>query len=173
MDQTNHFAAMQLAWNPSGLCLVVSVTGKTTPTIADAGDPFRSDHIRVWIDTRDTQTVHRATRFCHSFLLLPVGHEDDPTLPMIRQYPIGRANEDAPLIDVDDILQESTVTKTGYELRTWFPAESLNGYDPDSQSRLGFYISIHDGELGTQYLTVGDEFPFETDPSLWSSLELL
>ena len=59
-----------------------------------------------------------------------------------------------------------------YLLEAWFPAESLVGYDPDAHRQLGFYVVVRDAELGEQFLTVGREFPFEYDPSLWQMLEL-
>ncbi len=31
---------------------------------------------------------------------------------------------------------------------------------------------MKDAELGEQFLTVGREFPYDHDPSLWSTLEL-
>jgi hypothetical protein len=52
------------------------------------------------------------------------------------------------------------------------PAAVLHGYDPEQHPRLGFFYSIRDDELGEQVLSVGPEFPFWDDPSLWSVLEL-
>ncbi len=57
-------------------------------------------------------------------------------------------------------------------MRFWTPAECLQGYDRDSNPLLGFYYAVKDAELGEQFLTVGREFPFDHDPSLWSTLEL-
>jgi hypothetical protein len=48
----------------------------------------------------------------------------------------------------------------------------LNGFDPEANPLLGFYYFLRDAELGEQFLTVGHEFPFPHDPSLWSTLEL-
>lgn len=66
----------------------------------------------------------------------------------------------------------SRATRSGYELEIWTPAECLQGYDRDSNPLLGFYYAVKDAELGEQFLTVGREFPFDHDPSLWSTLEL-
>jgi hypothetical protein len=38
--------------------------------------------------------------------------------------------------------------------------------------RLGFCYAVMDRELGWQTFTVGPEFPFAEDPSLWGTLEL-
>jgi hypothetical protein len=35
------------------------------------------------------------------------------------------------------------------------------------------YYHIRDQELGDQFLSVGWEFPFADDPSLWAVLELV
>ena len=60
----------------------------------------------------------------------------------------------------------------GYLLEAFIPARVLTGFDPQENPRLGFYYHVHDAELGDQFLTVGREFPFAEDPSLWSTLEL-
>jgi hypothetical protein len=57
-------------------------------------------------------------------------------------------------------------------LEAWLPASVLNGFDPAAQPQLGFYYSVVDAELGLQALSVGDDFPYASDPSLWSVLLL-
>ena len=66
----------------------------------------------------------------------------------------------------------SDIRDDGYLLEAWLPAESLTGFDPETHRQLGFYLVVRDAELGEQFLTVGREFPFEYDPSLWQVLEL-
>ena len=68
---------------------------------------------------------------------------------------------------------QAAVTKTGYRLEGWLPASVLHGFDPESQSRLGFYYALRDSEFGEQFLSVGQDFPYAIDPSLWSTLELV
>ena len=52
------------------------------------------------------------------------------------------------------------------------PAEALNGFDPDTNRRLGFAYQVTDPDRGDQFLGVGREFPVAEDPSLWATLEL-
>ena len=59
-----------------------------------------------------------------------------------------------------------------YSLAAWLPAETLHGYDPEANPRLGFFYRFRAGGA-EQYLTVGQEFPITYDPSLWSTLELI
>ena len=42
-----------------------------------------------------------------------------------------------------------------------------------SESGLGFTYFVFDRELGQQYFSMGSEFPFASDPSLWGTLELV
>jgi hypothetical protein len=60
----------------------------------------------------------------------------------------------------------------GYRLEAWLPGDALTGFDPQANPLLGFYFYVRDAELGEQFLSVGHEFPFAHDPSLWSTLEL-
>ena len=49
---------------------------------------------------------------------------------------------------------------------------ALNGFDPDTNRRLGFAYQIADHVHDDQFLGVGREFPLGENPSLWSTLEL-
>ena len=60
----------------------------------------------------------------------------------------------------------------GYVLEALIPAEALTGWGPVDHPRLGFAFAVYDRELGVQTYTIGTEFPFESDPSLWATLEL-
>ncbi len=172
IDGTPQFATLELAWNPQGLAIKVSVTGKSRLPKCNPDSIGNSDRIHIWIDTRDTQNVHRASRFCHQFVLLPCGEGSKGEAACIHQLPIARAKEDSPEIDADSILMENVLSKTEYEVTCWFPAETLTGFDPEAQSRIGFYLNVIDTELGKQPMTVDEEFPFDADPSLWVSLDM-
>lgn len=172
LDAAPGFAALHAAWNPGGLALSVAVRGKSGPPRCNPERPTTSDGLQVWIDTRCTQNVHRATRFCHYFCLLPGGGGTDGTRPVGMQLPVPRAREDAALCDSGDLRVMSEVRSDGYRLDAWLPAGALHGFDPESQPRLGFYYAVLDSELGTQVLSVGEDFPYSSDPSLWGMLEL-
>jgi len=169
LDGLPEFATWRVAWHEEGLALDVTISGKTEPVRCNPLDPATSPGVHVWIDTRGTQNVHRATRFCHRFALLPVGrHKQQPT---VTALPIGQGREGGSL-DASAVRIASQLREDGYRVRAWFPADSLTGYDPQSHARLGFYGIVRDAELGLQTLTVGNDFPYESDPSLWQTLEL-
>jgi hypothetical protein len=172
MEKSPEFAKLAMAWNPGGIAIEVTVTGKTQKPFAIPEAIPSSDAVHIFVDTRDTQSQHRGSRFCHYFVAMPTGGGDDGLQPCARQLPVARAREDAPEVDIESLLVETTVLEDGYRLAVWFPEEALHGFDTTSQRRLGFMLAINDTELGTQTLTVGTEFPFEADPSLWVSLEL-
>lgn len=166
------FGEVRLAWNDRGLGITVSVDGKTHPPVGDPEKLGRSDGIRLWIDTRCTQNVHRASRFCHQFEVLPVGGGEDGMQPVATMWPVARANDDPPEVDSDLLPIQADISKTGYWLEAWFPVDALNGFDPVEQPRLGFTYALNDTERGLQCLSFGNEFPVDTDPSLWCTLEL-
>jgi hypothetical protein len=173
LDERSPFADLKLAWNAGGLGVSVVVAGKRRPPQCDLRQPTESDGLQVWIDTRDTQTIHRASRFCHHFCVLPTGGGRKKQTPVAVQLPIARAKEDAPLVESAAIPVFAELRSDGYRLDVWIPAEALNGFDPESVPRLGFFYLLRDSEAGDQTLTVGDEFPYPHDPSVWSTLELV
>jgi len=172
LDKVTPFAEMRLAWNEKGLGIAVEVGGKKRPPECPHQTPESGDGLRVFLDTRNTQNIHRASRYCQQFFLFATGGGSQGTDPWAVQVPILRAREEAPCANVAEIDLAASISKTGYVLEAWLPASVLYGYDPESQPRLGFHYALHDGELGDQYLAVGPEFPFAVDPSLWSTLEL-
>lgn len=155
---------LQAAWNAEGMAFSAHVRGKSKPPQGTMVNPLAAEGLQLWIDTRGTQNVHRASRFCHHFCLLATGGG--------VQLPIPRAREESPLAKPGDMQVSVARVKHGYDLTAWIPEKALHGFDPDASPRLGFYARLRDSELGDRYLTVGPEFPFATDPSVWCTLEL-
>ena len=173
LEGVSPFASVRLAWNARGLGVTVVVQGKQQPVAYRPGVPELSDGVALWIDTRPTQNVHRATRYCHQFWLQARGGGPKQAEPLAAAVPIARARENPPeRSTAGEVLVAGEVVKGGYWLDAWLPAEMLHGFDPDSNPRLGFSYLVQDQELGEQGLTVGAEFPVSYDPSLWSTLEL-
>ncbi|MEK6260725.1 MAG: hypothetical protein AABP62_19165 [Planctomycetota bacterium] len=173
LDSTPGFADVRLAWNDSGLGLSVDVRGRTRRLKCSSDNPSVSDGLHVWIDTRNTQTVHRATKFCHQFSLLPSGGGRTEADPLAISIPLARAREETLLADTSLIQMQSEVRPEGYWLDAWLPAEALVGFDPSQHPQLGFHYVVRDSELGEQTLAVGSEFPYASDPSLWQTIELI
>jgi hypothetical protein len=173
MDERKNFADVRLAWNELGLGLQVEVTGKDALPEANASRLRSSDGVTFWIDTRDARTSHRASRYCHQFHLLPSGGGPDSDEPVFSQMKINRALQDAPLCNSSSVPFRSIRTRHGYILEAFLSAAVLNGFDPEQNPRLGFDYVVKDTELGEQVLSVGADFPYWEDPSLWSVLELV
>lgn len=173
LDDKKNYADIRMAWNENGIAVQSVITGKDQLPVADAAKPKFSDGLTIWIDTRGDRTSHRASRYCHQFHLLPTGGGTEKDEPALLQVKINRALADAPHCDPASVPFRSHHLKTGYRLEAFFPAAALTGFDPEDHPRLGFYYAVRDGELGEQVLSVGSEFPYADDPSLWGILELV
>jgi hypothetical protein len=173
MDASRNFADVRIAWTDFGLGVQVEVRGKEQAPQGDETRPRGSDGLTIWIDTRDARTAHRASRYCHQFHLLPSGGGSDRDEPVCVQAKINRALADAPTTPANSVLVRTAHRKSGYRLEAFFAATALYGFDPDQNRRLGIYYVVRDAELGEQVLSVGPEFPYWEDPSLWSVLELV
>jgi hypothetical protein len=173
LDGRADFADLRLGWNELGLGVQVTVTGKSQPPAGDSDRPRTSDGLTLWIDTRDARASHRASRYCHQFHFLPAGGGPDKDQPAFSQSKINRALQDAPLCSPADVAFRCERLKKGYRLEAFLPAAVLTGFDPEQHPRLGLFYHLRDAELGDQFLSVGHEFPFTDDPSLWEPLELV
>ena len=173
LDEATNFADVRLAWNDFGLAVQVEVKGKSQPAVGDADKPNAADGLRLWVDTRDARAGHRASRTCHQFAFCPAGGGADKDEPFFAQSKINRALQDAPLANAADVPFRAHRVKGGYRLEAFLPAAVLAGFDPAEHPRLGVYYCVRDQELGDQFLSVGWDFPFADDPSLWAVLELV
>lgn len=166
------FADLRGAWSEAGLCFTVRVTGKKQPPWCRPTRLEDSDGLHLWIDTRDTHNIHRASRFCHGFVFMPAGGGRRLDEPLAAPMLINRAREN-PKPVAEKVLQARSEQRIdGYLLEARIPAAALTGFDPEEHPRLGFSYAVVDRELGWQTFSVGREFPFVEDPSLWGTLEL-
>jgi len=173
MDGKQNFADVRLAWNETGLAIEVTVSGKDSPPVGDAAKPRLSDGLSLWIDTRDSRTSHRASRFCHQFHFLPSGGGPDRDEPAVVQMKIHRAAQDAPLADPGAIPLRGRIRGKGYRLAAYLPVDVLAGFDPEQNPRIGFFYVLRDAELGEQSLSAAGDLPYAEDPTLWQVLELV
>jgi hypothetical protein len=172
LDDAPSFATIRAGWNEEGIGFRVEVGGKKMPPADVPHEPAESDGVQFWLDTRNTQTIHRATRFCHRFAFLPGEQGKSGPAASAHQLAIPLAKEDPPFNKAGLLKAAAQIGAGGYVLDAWIPADTLVGYDPEANPLLGFYYVVRDAELGEQFLAVGRDFPFDHDPSLWSTLEL-
>jgi hypothetical protein len=167
------FADLRLAWSERGLALSVVVEGKKQPPWCRDSKIEDSDGVQLWIDTRNTQNIHRAGRFCHRFAFLPAGSGRRLEEPVAALLAINRAKESPREIDARALRIRAEQIRGGYRLEVHIPAESLTGFNPADHPALGFSYAVIDRELGWQTFTVGRDLPFTEDPSLWGTLDLV
>lgn len=173
LESHEPWAEVRAAWNPRGLGIQAEISGKAGPIVRDEILPDASDGLHLWIDTRDTRDIHRASKYCHRFsaILVPQGAAKLGVDVQFRK--INRASADPPWLKTNRVLTSAERTTGGWRLELFFPAESLHGFDPDVNRRLGFCWIVTDPSRGDQFLGVGRDFPVAEDPSLWATLELV
>jgi len=166
-------AEVRAAWSEQGLTFSFFVAGKKQPPWCRTSRPDDSDGVQLWIDTRDVHNVHRASRFCHRFLFLPIGGGSRLDKPWGQWLPIHRAREQPGAIPPAQVKARSELTADGYLLEMFLGAGALTGFDPAEHPRLGFQYAVTDRELGEQTFAAGSPMPYQEDPSLWATLELV
>lgn len=93
-------------------------------------------------------------------------------LPVAQWLPIHRSREDPKPVTAQTLCVRSEQRVDGYVLESHIPAAALTGFDPEQFGQLGFCYAVADRELGWQTFSVGSEFAFAEDPSLWGTLQL-
>ena len=166
------FADFRVGWTPEGLFFDISVSGKSQSVWCRTTQILESDAIFVWIDTRNTQSIHRASRFCHWFVFLPSGggaQRDSATASMLK---INRAKENPKTFQMFRPNVAVKMKSNGYRMQFFVDGNSLTGWNTQDHRTLGFSYLVNDRELGTQTLATGTEFPMSSDPSLWHCMQL-
>ena len=172
LSGAKQFADVSVGWNEDGIVFNVHVKGKKQAAWCRESRLEESDGFTIWIDTRDTHNVHRAGRFCHQFIFLPFGEGAKQQNPVAELLNINRAKDNPKQPNRGTLLAKSQKHDDGYSLQGFIPGSALTGWDPADHSKLGFYYVVMDRELGWQTLSLGSEYPFQSDPSLWGTLEL-
>jgi hypothetical protein len=172
-DRERGYADVRMAWAPEGLLFNVRVEGKKQPLWCRDSRLEDSDSLQVWIDTRATLNIHRASRYCHRYVFLPSGGGRGQLEPVADQLLVNRARENARPIRPRELQAASRVTATGYLLAAFVPATALGGFDPQQQRQLGFTYAIFDREFGVQTFATGQAFPFDEDPTCWAQMDLV
>jgi hypothetical protein len=164
---------VRAGWNELGLLLNVHVAGKRNSVWCRDNKPEDSDGLQLFIDTRDTHNIHRASRFCHRFLFMPAGTGRQYSEPLADQLLVDRARENASPVRPGQLRVQAKIVPGGYSMSIMIPAPALTGLNPQDNPRLGFTYWLIDRELGEQSFSCGSEFPFASDPSLWGTLQLV
>jgi hypothetical protein len=171
VDGLTSWAQIRLGWNPRGPGITVVAQGVSDQQrIRDRPEGFA--FAQFWIDTRDSRNVSRATRFCHRFIARLEVAKGRQLSVEATQRPVARAQSDAPLCKPEILTSRAELGKADWVLELFLPAQALNGFDPDTNRRLGFAYQISDHIREDQFLSVGREFPVGDNPSLWATIEL-
>ncbi|WP_145422384.1 hypothetical protein [Planctomycetes bacterium K23_9] len=166
------FADVRMAWHTAGIGINVTVNGKRQVPWCRETRLDESDGFHVWIDTRCSPGIHRATQYCHRFLWMPAGGGPQRERPVAALVPINRSRGNPKAVSAKDLSIAAFPRHDGYQLSGLIPASALTGFDPKDQPRISLYYAVIDRELGWQTLTLGPEYPVAEDPSLWGEAAL-
>lgn len=174
---------LAMGWHPQGLVVRAVAHGVDSTRWCHATKPEDSDGLHLWLATRPTGESHRAGRFCRRLAILPTGGGRQAKSPLVVAAAIPRATlipgTDPDAMPLPATLQEELASvraelrPNGWQVDAVLKAGALPGWDPDEQPTLGFFASVVDRRLGQIPLFAPPEYPWDSDPTTWSSLELI
>jgi hypothetical protein len=173
LDDAPQRVDLRCGWNEQGVLLSVAVAGKKQAPWCRENRIEDSDGFYVWIDTRDTHNIHRASRFCHQFVFLPIGGGHRQDEPVAELLSINRARENPKPPPRGALKVVYHKQRDGYRLTCCIPTEALTGFEPAEHPRLGFHWAIIDREIGEHTFCCPPGLPYREDPSVWGTLELV
>ncbi len=167
-----NFADVRMAWERDAIAFSVDVSGKKTVPWCRDSRLEDSDGFHLWLDTRCSPGIHRATQYCHRFLFMPTGGGPRHDAPMTGLIPINRARQNPKSPPGGSIQVHSQSRYDGYLMSGRIAAAAMTGFDAIQYPRLGFYYAVIDRELGWQTFSLSQEYPVVEDPSLWGEMRL-
>jgi hypothetical protein len=139
---------LKLGWNPDGLAIEIVVRGKKEEPAGRRHDLKNSDVVYIFIDTRHTANVHRATEFCTALQILPSDEVNDDA-PTVQFVEIAQQRGTRRQPDAKRVMLNVQNQRDGYQLDVWIPTAQMPGFDQIEEiGHLGFYIVVEDTELG-------------------------
>ncbi len=166
------YADVRMAWSPAGIGFTVRATGKRQLPWCRDSRIEESDGFHLLFDTRCSPGIHRANRYCHRFLFMPIGGGPKRDIPTAAMMPIHRARQHPTPPPKGRLKVSGRCTTDGYELSGMMLADGLTGFDPAQSPRISLWYAVIDRELGWQTFSLGPEFPVTEDPSLWGEANL-
>lgn len=176
-------STLAIGWHPHGLVVRASMRGVGSVRWCHATRPEDSDGLHLWIATRSTGESHRTGRFCRRLAILPSGGGPQAKGPLALAVSIPRSVAAVELPEslpqqLPAVLPETMASVTprvdpdGWTVDAVVTSEILPGWDPAEQPVVGFFAAVVDRRLGRVPLLAPPEYPWESDPTTWSSLEL-
>ena len=170
LDGLPPFAAVHVAWNEQGLS-VAALVPKRGPLVGNRRRPASGDGMQLWVDTQPEESGHRATRYCHHFVILPSAPGTEG--PLAWEQHIRRARSHPPLCEPEDIRVEVSRGEGQYLLQVGLGHEALNGFEAGAGGEIGFNYLIHDTAAGQQLWSCPAQVPYQRDPTFWGRLRLV
>lgn len=166
------FAELFLGWDKNGLYCKAKIEGAfEQPNLSNL---LSSDSIELFFDTRDIKTSGFTTRFCHHFFFLPVAVEHQGEWLQAAEITRFRTEDRHELCDPSLLQVETIQNRKETLVNIFIPSATLHGYDPLQFHRLGFTYRINrKNGLRQNFSANSDNFSIESQPSLWSSLNLI
>lgn len=161
------FAVVKMGWDRKGLYFEFDVHKKVDECFFP--NVRRGDSVELFIDTRDLKSASFNTRFCHHFVFLP--KEVDGV--MAEEVTRFRTDDKHELCAAEKLVVRLDYERKSYTMKILIPSECLEGYDPASFDRLGFAYRINRPHADPQHLTLSSDYiAIESEPSLWTSMEM-
>lgn len=172
LDGGPKFGQVRLAVGENAIFLQVDVQGKSKLPWCRESRVEDSDGLHLWIDTRNSREIHRATKYCQWYVFAPMGRGSKADLPFIGWAPINRARENPPPPPDDLLAIRARVHEGNYRVLAAMHFDAFAGLDLQDFPTVGFYFGIADREFGWQSLALQHDLPVTENPSLWAQLQL-
>ena len=161
------FAKVLMGWNEEGIFAQLRVSQEFQESCYP--NYALGDSLELFFDTRDVKSAGFATRFCHHFVLLPQAVQG----VQAQEVTHFRSEDAHPLCDSQLIELQTDFGNNHYQMRAFFPAETLHGFDPNMCHRLGFTYKVNRTHGDPMHFSVSSQnLKLAQQPSLWASLQL-
>lgn len=167
------FATVKMGWSEEGVAIDLNVHSRMEQVVLP--EIHLGDGIELFFDTRDRKSAGANTRFCHHFGFLPKEYRgsnayDGLIASELTRFRTEDKHEHCP---PQDLLVESTMTRSSYHMLIFIPSHCLHGFDPNQFDRMGFTYRMNRSGKPQHFHIVSEEFSIDQHPAQWASLRLI
>jgi hypothetical protein len=167
------YADVRMAWDSGGIGFWMKATGKKQLPWCRDSRIEESDGLQLWIDTRNSQGIQRANRFCQQYNFAPFGGGPKRDQPFAAWVMIQRAKQQPHDGPPSGVKVFARATSDGYEMSGLIPATALTGFDPAEYSRINLFYQVVDREMGQQTLSLEAHYHTFENPAMWVAANLV
>ena len=164
-----------MGWTNEGLYVGLEIFDNDIHAASFKGWWWTRDCVEMWVSTRPVTSDQTSyNEFCHQFFFVPVDSPvDDHFTGIVGQWKRDGDALKENLIPHPQVREAARIMPDRYVVEMFFPAKSLNGFDPVNQRSMALNLHVRNYQHAIEYFwSAPKEMMTQIRPSTWGHVYL-